>query len=158
VSAVLAAWLILAGPGLVQASIYSALTYGFSYTPPQSIFSNLCWQSGVTDPAKNYGQVVNIWAGNPNNSRCDNGNVSVQPNRIGISVSGYRDGAFCGSSSYYTNSVFTSAWQLWITLCSDPAGQQFFTTTAKAEGMLDNLTFPWVYGYTRNLSSPGLWH
>lgn len=94
--------------------------------------SLMCSQSGILDIARNYGQSVNFsW----NNAWSCEDNLALPGGYIGVSVVGYMNGQVCGRSGTYYSNTTTSAWQLWINLCSNPGGSQTFFTQ------------PWEYGW-----------
>lgn len=89
-------------------------------------------QSAILDVARNYGQMVSKnYLGT---SSCGGANRTLPSGYLGIGVEGYRNGALCGFSGIYYSNVATSAWQLWITLCSNPSGTQDFYTRAIGYG------------------------
>jgi hypothetical protein len=118
--------IILLQPASVAASADSLLVYSAQWLPPgQSTNTSVCVQSGIHDVAQNYAQIVikNYVAGS-----CSGANRNVPSGYIGTQLYGYRDGSSCGSTAVYYSNVSTSAWQLWATMCSNPAGVQTFRT------------------------------
>lgn len=142
VLALLAAVALVAGrPVPVQATAYSLLTYVNHWIPPGFPDTSLCGQSGMVDTARNYNQVVSK---NYVANSCSGGNRSLPSGYLGTQVAGYRDGAFCGISTAYYSTTNTSAWQLWITLCNNPAGTQVFYSRG------------WPYGWNGSSYVTGL--
>jgi len=120
--------MMLGRPAIVSATAYSLLYAIRGWYPPGYSHSMLCDQSGIVDTARNYNQAVSKYytvAG-----YCGPTNITLPSGYLGTQVSGYRDdgsgGVYCGISSIYYSTVATSAWQLWITLCSNPSGLQAF--------------------------------
>jgi hypothetical protein len=114
---------LLAHPAVVAATAYSSLVAKANWYPPGYGQSTLCDQSGIVDTARNYNQAVSKYY---TNGTCGPTNITLPSGYLGTQVSGYRGGVFCGVSSIYYSTVATSAWQLWITLCSNPSGLQAF--------------------------------
>lgn len=65
---------------------------------------------------------------------CSGGNQGVPAGYLGSYVEGYRDGTYCGNTSVYYSTTFTSAWQLWANLCSNPSGVQTFYSAGGSFG------------------------
>lgn len=135
------AGLLLAQPASVSATAYSSVVFKSTWTPVNGIFGVLCVQAGEVDTNRNYGQVWSRYYNGGNN--CSGGAQTVGTSVLGISVDGYRDGAYCGSSGWYYNSQSAWGWQLWITLCANPAGVQAFTTAAYCKGYQGYPTGNW---------------
>lgn len=131
ITALIAALGLAALPVTAMGSAYSALTYRLSWYPPFYSHASLCAQSGVVDTATHYAQAVSMYyvAG-----ACSGGNMGVPSSYIGTQIDAYSDGAYCGSTSVYYNTSFTSAWQIWSSMCSNPAGLQTFQTYGSAYG------------------------
>lgn len=118
--------LLLAQPSSVWATAYSALNYTTLVNPPGYTATAVCDQEGIVDTATNYAQAVTkVYQGTGN---CTGANQSLPSGWIGTYVSGYRDGAYCGSNGWSYSTVATSAWQVWVALCTNPAGTQTFHT------------------------------
>ena len=118
-------FVLLANPMAVAATAYSNLRWVGSWIPPGYAASDLCDQSGIVDTARNYNQAVSLHH-LTNNYICNQSNITLPSGYLGTQVAGYRDGTLCGFSQVYYSTVATSAWQLWITLCSNPSGLQTF--------------------------------
>jgi len=130
--AVVVSLLLLAQPASVAATAYSAVTHKFLWTPAGYTLTNLCVQAGEVDVNRNYGQAQAwVFSGSTN---CSGTTRTLPSGWLGVFVEGYRDGAYCGSSGWYYSSQATWAWQLWITLCSNPSGQQSFVSYASGAG------------------------
>lgn len=125
IMAFVSAWLVLSQPSLVAADVFSARTFETNLTPIGEPNTDYCARSGVVATARNYGQ-VNAYANGGGANNCA-GAVNVLPaGWIGVRVEGYRDGAFCGTSMWSYTSSATDNWQLYATLCTNPAGSQNF--------------------------------
>jgi hypothetical protein len=129
--ALAAGLVVLATPLSAAASAYSPLTYLASWYPPSYSHGSLCGQAAMIDTAQNYNQAVSMYyrAG-----ACNGGNQGVPSGYLGSWVEGYRDGVYCGATSVYYSTTFTSAWQLWATLCSNPSGSQTFQSFGESYG------------------------
>jgi hypothetical protein len=123
--AVMAVLLLWAQPALVLANVYSAQVWEWNLTPIGEPNTDYCARAGMVDSARNYGQVLAYTNGGGSHD-CLGATNSLPAGWIGIKVEGFRDGGLCGTSSYYFSSQAASNWQLWITLCSNPAGNQNF--------------------------------
>lgn len=115
-------------PATVYASVYSQDQYNAKmwpsgYSPPATA---ACSQSGVVDTAKNYTIVMQKnWIASGD---CTGSFRTVGSGYLGAGVHGYRNGAYCGGSGIYWNDVSTGGWQLWIAMCTNPSGSQYFET------------------------------
>ena len=49
---------------------------------------------------------------------------------IGVRVTAWQDGNFCGTSGYSYSSGSQSNWQYWVNQCANPAGLQNFQSRA----------------------------
>jgi hypothetical protein len=125
IGALLGLWILLAQPAAVLATAYSPMTYAYEWPIPGGGVASKCVQSGIVDVAQNYAQTVSR---NYIPYSCSGASHTVPSGYLGTLVYGYRDGSFCGSSGIYYSNVATSAWQLWATECSNPAGSQTFKT------------------------------
>ena len=123
--ALLGLWILLAQPAAILASAYSAMNYGGQWFIPGGGQASKCGQSGIVDVARNYMQTVSR---NYISGSCSGASHSVPSGYLGTSLYGYKDGSGCGYSGIYYSTVATSAWQLWITMCSNPSGTQTFYT------------------------------
>lgn len=125
-AALLGLMLILAQPVSVAATAYSPMNYGAKWlVPGQGVYASACGQSGIIDTAQNYFQIaVRNWI----SGSCAGASRNVPAGYIGSSLYGFRDGSNCGGTSIYYSTVTTAAWQLWATMCSNPAGLQDFKT------------------------------
>jgi hypothetical protein len=122
--AVVASTFLMALPATVLATKYSPVTWFLNYYPPALPVTELCGQSGIVNPVQNYNQALTkVWDG----GSCGASRV-VCAGCLGSKVRGYRDGAYCGTTTIYWSNVATAGWQLWSTLCSNPSGTQFFHT------------------------------
>lgn len=127
--------LVFAQPVSVAASAYSSVTNVFDLTPPGYGMTSLCGQAGIVDVASNYGQSIskNYVAG-----ACSGASKTLPSGWLAVENWGYKDGAYCGTSGRSYSSVATAAWQLWISLCSNPAGTQSFNTRVWATAWVGN--------------------
>jgi hypothetical protein len=143
-AAFLGVWILLAQPAVVMASAYSAMNYGGKWFIPGGTTASKCGQSGIVDVAKNYMQTVsrNFITGS-----CAGGSHTVPSGFLGTSLYGYKDGSSCGGSGIYYSTVATSAWQLWITMCSNPAGTQAFKTLGYG-WFYNSLDYDLIGGFT----------
>jgi len=129
VALVVAAY-VLALPAGVSATRYSNVTWFLNWIPSGFPATELCGQSGIVDTARNYNQALSkVW----NYGACGASRV-LPATFLGSAVYGYRDGNYCGNSGYYYSTVATAGWQLWATMCSNPAGSQSFHTVGTSLG------------------------
>lgn len=128
VAAIAASWLILAHAGGVAASAWSAQTYETTYDPyGAEPNTDYCSRAGIVDTARNYAQVLAYLAGG---SDCIGTTNQLPSGWIGVEALGYLNGSLCASSGFYYSTQAASNWQLYITLCSNPAGSQSFRTAS----------------------------
>jgi hypothetical protein len=112
-------------PASVAATAYSLLTYTTQMTPPGHSKISVCVQSGIVDVARNYTQGVSK---NFVLNSCSGASHTLPSGWIDVALSGYRSGAWCGDTIDYYSTVNTSAWQVWVYICSNPSGTQSFHT------------------------------
>ncbi len=132
-------------PVTAFASVYSAYFYAAKLWPPgySPPAASACIQSGMVDTAQDYSQAQERgWV----DQSCRGSPHYVPSGYLGTRVSGYRDGAYCGTSQYYYNTQTAFGWQLWISLCSNPSGTQSFYSIGWG-------TFWDGYGYWRSFPS-----
>lgn len=127
---------ILAGATLAASALFAATGMAATVT------SGLVWYGDVAMPAPQ--NCSGAWLKADTSDCCSNqvrngGNVQAREciaggfpkllpaGWIGIDTGGYRDGGFCGSYWAYTDSE-SSAISNTAVLCSNPAGNQTFTT------------------------------
>lgn len=129
----LSAALVLPSP--VAADAFSAQVYIFTRDPVGEVSTDYCSRAGIVDVARNSSQVLafldDAGAGN-----CAGSVNQVPAGWIGTKAQGYRNGVLCGTSGWYYNTDPASNWQLRITLCSNPAGNQEFSSSS------------WIRAYT----------
>lgn len=122
---------------MVVATIYlmsvSAVLAGNAYSPrTAAIFLNIpgygdtytCKLAGIENTAKNTGVAtahVPYSCGTPK---------TLGAGYLGVRVSGYRDGSYCGSTTWLYSTTSTDYWQIWSYVCSNPSGLQEFHTSA----------------------------
>lgn len=153
IGALLAAGLVFAQPILVLADVFSARTFEINITPIGEPNTDYCARSGVVATARNYGQ-VNAYTNGGGAHDCEGSVNSLPAGWIGVRVEGYRDGGLCGSSAWFYSSVATDNWQLYATMCTNPAGSQNFHSRSfinvyKGDSYTGALIGPWspVEGY-----------
>jgi hypothetical protein len=115
----------LASASAVLANAYTPRTYVGRWTTPGHGQTDFCVLSGIETTAQNTG-VSTAYV--PSVNGCNGTPKAIPSGYLGVTVSGYRDGAFCGSSGYVYSNVSTDYWQIWSTQCSNPAGSQEFHT------------------------------
>lgn len=118
---------LFAQPSLVLADVFSARTWEFHMTPSGEPNTDYCARSGVVDTARNYGQ-VNAYTNGGGAHDCVGSVNSLPAGWIGVAVEGIKNGASCGWSITYYSSSATDNWQLYATMCTNPAGLQDFTS------------------------------
>lgn len=59
---------------------------------------------------------------------CD-GAETLPAGWLGVTLDGYRDGSFCGTTNYYYSDSATAGFGVTTSLCSNPSGTQEFHTT-----------------------------
>lgn len=140
---------LAASSTVALASGWSVWTWEANVQPSGEPYTDICLQTGTVDVAKVEGN-IHLY----NNQWACSGTVNYVPSGwIRVSVSGYRDGNYCGNSGYYSNS--SSAWGYGIRwqACSNPSGtQQFYGISY---GQLYNGTGGY-YGTYGGPSSPQL--
>ncbi len=118
--------ILLSQPASVAASADSLMVYTGIWLPPgQGSNTSVCIQAGIHDVAQNYAQIaIRNYIANS----CVGASRNVPSGYIGTQLYGIRDGSTCGVTAIYYSNVTTAAWQLWATMCSNPAGVQAFRT------------------------------
>lgn len=89
--------------------------------------ADMCLRAGIIDIARNHGHIRSYAGGAP--TGCT-GDANVLPSGwLGVTLDGYRDGGFCGTTNYIYSNVATWGWIVEANLCSNPSGLQGFHTT-----------------------------
>ena len=115
--------ILLAAPTLAYASAYSA----WSYRTAVGAYYG-CAQAPIVDVADH-----RAYSGRTTYSSCTLF-VHSSPGYLGAQAFGYKDGAFCASTSFPVNAVTTTTFGIGSNgLCSNPAGLQNFWTCAKSK-------------------------
>ena len=65
-------------------------------------------------------------------------NLTLPSGYLGARAQGYRDGQYCGQSSWSYSNVAAWGWQVWVWACSNPSGLQEFYTRANGKLWVNN--------------------
>jgi hypothetical protein len=125
IAAGIAILVLLLQPASAFADVYSATVWLANRTPIGEQNTDYCTRAGVVDVARNYGAVYAYLNGGGPHDCLGTGHV-LPAGWIGVKVEGFKDGVSCGISSWYFSSQAAWGWQLWITMCPNPTGQQQF--------------------------------
>jgi len=115
----------------VVVSALATATSGRSYRGSPGNNYNLCAEAEIVTPNMDN----NAWTISQDyNTGCWNDNYSAPSGWLGAYAMGYRDGAYCGTTGFYYNSVSTYRFGVGSVLCSNPSGTQAFKTGADSKG------------------------
>jgi hypothetical protein len=144
-AALLAAW-----PSIAFATAYSPITYKFTVWQGGRTV-NHCTQAGIIDVAVNHSKSQSRVSSGPT---CTTALTNVPPGYLAVSVSGYRNGAFCGTSSQFFNQQYSAS--LWVNwqACTNPSGNQTFYTLANGAIYNDGSGGGSVHYHWSNTMSP----
>ena len=125
-SSLAVSWLVAAFVGSVLATAYSPWRWnGGIFITGYPGLTDSCQQTGILDTAKNY-HVMLEKLRDYDIQDCTEPNRQLVNGYIGAYVSGYRDGAYCGTSGWLYTSTTTEQKTVVVTLCTNPAGVQVF--------------------------------
>jgi hypothetical protein len=117
---------LIGQPAVVLADVYSGQTFEVAFAPVGEPVTDYCSKAGVVDTARNYG--ASFAYRNEGAHDCGGTTNPLPAGWIGVRVDGLRDGASCGTSSWYHSSQSAWGWQVWIAMCANPSGSQEFRT------------------------------
>jgi hypothetical protein len=138
--------------GVALATATSGDVYKLTTGPYGSTYVDNCLKATITTGADNIADIYSFSDKEP--SRCDGSYAYSMPGGyLGIDASGYKNGAYCGSTGYYYNSGPTSGIGVGSKICSNPFGLQTFYTVATGE-VWDYYYTYWHYAYTGTVASP----
>jgi hypothetical protein len=124
--AVLLLAMILSTTIVAAGNAYSARTPAIRWDIPGYGTTDVCKLAGIENIARNTGVAT---AHVPSAGGCGTPK-DLGAGYLGVKISGYRDGSLCGTTTWSYSSSTTDYWQIWSTLCSNPAGSQAFHTVA----------------------------
>lgn len=124
------AWLLIAQPAAVLADDrFSGQIFSTDEQPTGEPVTDYCQRAGIVHTARNYSQILAYTNGGGAHDCA--GAVNTLPSGwIGTRSQGFMDGSSCGMSAASYNSSAASNWQLWVTMCANPAGLQEFRARA----------------------------
>lgn len=147
---VLAATFVFEGTALATAT--SGDVYKLTTGPYTGVYVDNCLKATISTGANNVADIYSFSDKEP--SRCDSSYAHTMPGGyIGADASGYRNGAYCGSTGYYTNSGPASGIGVGSKICSRPSGSHSYHTVATGE-VWDYYYTQWHYAYTGTVASP----
>jgi hypothetical protein len=124
---------------LVYATSASGVAAGNAYNGPTSAIvwnipnygnTEVCKFVGIENIAKNTGRATShVNDTVPPYTHCGPARV-LGVGYLGVYVSGYRDGAYCGTTGWRYTTQQTNSFQIWSYLCTNPAGVQNFNSVA----------------------------
>jgi hypothetical protein len=141
----------LAGSALAA---QSAITRGTptAQTPSAADQSSVCFRSRITNPGLNHQTDVWLYG---STSSCGGGLVPSPPNHFGAYNQGFRDGQYCGATGWFYNGNGSSSFTVGMSLCSNPAGIQSFSTVSWARGWNVPTGTYHTYGTVNSGNEPG---
>jgi hypothetical protein len=116
----------------VLASAYSPRTFVLRLSiTGYSGQTDICLLAGIESGASNTGVVTSYFADYPWCQAADQ--RPLGGGYLGLKLWGYKDGAYCGNTAWHYSSTTTHYWQIWSSLCPNPAGLQDFNTLASGK-------------------------
>jgi hypothetical protein len=117
----------LMATSVVYANAYSVNTFYLqANVPGYAGLTDICVLSGIETGPNQTGVTTSYFH---NTSHCQASDQrALASGYLGTQVEGYKDGLFCGRTSFLYSTSTTHYWQVWASLCSNPAGVQDFDT------------------------------
>lgn len=126
IAAATAALLLFFSPAGVLASAYGPYVYKMT-AGVQGTWTNFCLRAGIADVAINKSDTKALTS---TGADCSGSPRIVPSGYLAASVSGYRNGSYCGNSGNFYSNVATWGWGVSWQACGNPAGSQTFYTRA----------------------------
>lgn len=124
--AVVMALMLASSSSVALATAYSAWGYKGVFNTGPTGNADMCLRAGMIDVARNHGH-IRSWTTVPQG--CTGNAKVLNSGYLGVTLDGYRSGAFCGTTGFIYSNVATSGWIVEANLCSNPSGLQGFNTT-----------------------------